>query len=83
MTSGLAASTAVGVVVTHQNQQQTRRNNACFAAGTKLLTPDGPKAIEEFKVGDPILSRSEYDPNGPLQEKLVEEAFCSRRRSCT
>ncbi len=30
---------------------------ACFVAGTPLLTPDGSKAIEGFKVGDLVLSR--------------------------
>jgi hypothetical protein len=48
---------------------------ACFGAGTPLLTPDGHKAIEKFAVGDAILSRSEYDPAGPLEVKRVEEVF--------
>ncbi|MFO0750610.1 MAG: Hint domain-containing protein [Myxococcota bacterium] len=30
----------------------------CFVAGTAVMTPDGPKAIETFEVGDPILSWS-------------------------
>ena len=40
---------------------------ACFAAGTKLLAPDGPRAIEEFRVGDAITSRNEFVPNGDLR----------------
>src|SRR5262249_51519551 len=48
---------------------------ACFGAGTKLLAPDGPKAIEEFKIGDRITSRSEVDPDGPLEVKVVEQIF--------
>jgi hypothetical protein len=48
---------------------------ACFARGTHLLTPDGSKAIEEFRVGDVILSRDENDPTGPVLCKRVEEVF--------
>ena len=38
-------------------------SNACFAAGTPLLTADGAKPIEQFKVGDMVLSAPEDDPN--------------------
>jgi hypothetical protein len=48
---------------------------ACFAAGTPLLTPTGDKRIEQFQPGDLILSRSELDPNGELEAKVVEEVF--------
>jgi len=34
---------------------------ACFPAGTKLRTPDGWKAVEEFRPGDEIVSRPEDD----------------------
>src|SRR5207248_220422 len=47
----------------------------CFRLGTPLLTPDGDKRIEDFRVGDMILARSEYDPDGPLEVKEVEEVF--------
>ena len=49
--------------------------NTCFAAGTPLLTPDGSKPIEQFKVGDFLLSRDENDPLGPISPKVVEEVF--------
>src|SRR5205807_614531 len=52
-----AALDALGVV---GNVAQVLR--ACFAAGTPLLTPEGSKPIEEFRVGDLVLSRSEYHP---------------------
>src|SRR5262249_28611248 len=48
---------------------------ACFAAGTPLLTPDGSKPIEQFRPGDLVLSRSEFDPEGPVEPKVVEEVF--------
>jgi hypothetical protein len=47
----------------------------CFASGTPLLTPDGSKPIEEFRPGDAVLSRSEFDPEGPVAVKVVEEVF--------
>lgn len=48
---------------------------ACFAAGTPLLTPYGSKPIEQFREGDELLSRSEHDPEGPVEVKRVEEVF--------
>jgi Pretoxin HINT domain len=48
---------------------------ACFLAGTPLLTPDGGKLIEEFKIGDEILSRPEHDPAAEVTTKRVEEVF--------
>jgi hypothetical protein len=50
---------------------------ACFAAGTPLLTPDGHKAIDQFKVGDWILSAPEDNPEAPPEAKRVEEVFTS------
>jgi hypothetical protein len=48
---------------------------ACFAAGTPLLTPDGHKPIEQFKVGDWILSAPEDNLEAPPEAKRVEEVF--------
>src|SRR5262249_44520593 len=48
---------------------------SCFAARTPILTPDGFKFIEDLKVGDLVLSRSEFDPEGPVEAKVVEEVF--------
>jgi hypothetical protein len=53
---------------------------ACFAAGMPLRTPEGSKPIEQFRVGDLILSRSEFDPDGPLEAKVVEEVFVRTAR---
>jgi intein/homing endonuclease len=41
----------------------------------ELLTPTGYKRIEDFKPGDLIISRSESDPDGPLEVKEVEAVF--------
>jgi Pretoxin HINT domain len=48
---------------------------SCFAAGTPLLTPDGSKLIEKFVARGFVLSRSEFDLEGPLAAKVVEEVF--------
>jgi hypothetical protein len=47
----------------------------CFVAGTPLLTPDGAKAIEQFQVGDLVLSRDEHNVEGAVEAKAVEEVF--------
>ena len=49
--------------------------HSCFAAGTELLTPDGPRRIELIKAGDSVLSRHEDFPDSPVEAKLVEETF--------
>jgi hypothetical protein len=48
---------------------------ACFAAKTPLLTPDGHKFIECFRPGDQILTRAEDDPSAPVEVSTVEEVF--------
>jgi hypothetical protein len=44
-------------------------------AGTPLLTPSGSKLIEEFRVGDLVLSRDQGGPDGAAEAKAVEELF--------
>ncbi|MFM8933353.1 MAG: polymorphic toxin-type HINT domain-containing protein, partial [Gemmataceae bacterium] len=47
----------------------------CFAAGTPIRTTSGSILIENLKVGDTVLSRNEFDPNGQVDEKIVEDVF--------
>ena len=47
----------------------------CFAAGTPVLTPAGPRPIESLKAGDLVLSRSEFDPTGDVGPRRIEEVF--------
>jgi hypothetical protein len=54
--------------------------SACFRAGTPLLTPDGDMQIERFRRGDLILTRSEWDSNGPLEVKRVLRTFTTLAR---
>jgi len=50
-------------------------DKACFAAGTRICTPDGHKLIEQFQPGDLVLSRHENDPEGLIEVKVVEAVF--------
>jgi hypothetical protein len=47
----------------------------CFTGDTPLLTPEGSKRIDEFRIGDKLLSQSEFAPDGAVEEKQVEEIF--------
>ncbi|WP_145244004.1 polymorphic toxin-type HINT domain-containing protein [Urbifossiella limnaea] len=47
----------------------------CFAAGTKLLTRAGWRAVEDIRAGDEVLAQGEYDPAGVAEWKAVEETF--------
>jgi hypothetical protein len=54
---------------------------ACFAAGTSLYDSwTTAKPIEQFQVGDTILSRDENDPAGLPVLKQVEEVFVGQAR---
>lgn len=69
------AKMAGGIAISKSKWLQSKLFAACFAAGTKLLTPEGYKNIEEFNVGDLVLSRDETNPNGPVEPRRVEETF--------
>lgn len=45
----------------------------CFAAGTPVMTPAGPRPIEELQEGDLVLARDEHNVEGELAAKRVEE----------
>lgn len=75
---GLALDLAV--IGLSGNYGYTYQGGNCFPAGTPLLTPTGDKAIEKFRVGDQVLSRSELDLNGELESKVVEEVFVRTAR---
>jgi hypothetical protein len=50
-------------------------NAGCFAAGTKLWTPEGYRAVEDLVPGDVVYARSEYNPEGPVAGRVVEAKF--------
>lgn len=47
----------------------------CFAAGTKLWTPEGYRNVEEIGEGEKVFSRNEWDPHGAIESKVVEMRF--------
>lgn len=47
----------------------------CFAAGTPVECEFGSKAIETIVPGDKVWSRDEWDLNGKIELKVVEEVF--------
>ncbi|WP_162661727.1 polymorphic toxin-type HINT domain-containing protein [Tuwongella immobilis] len=50
-------------------------NAGCFAAGTKLWTPDGYRAVETLQPGDLVYSRDEHDPLAPIEARVIEQIF--------
>jgi hypothetical protein len=50
-------------------------NAGCFAAGTKLWTPQGYRHVEDLQPGEWVYARAEHDPYGPIAAKLVEAKF--------
>jgi len=57
---------------------------ACFAAGTKVITEIGPngettsRSIEDLRVGDFVVSRSELDPCAALERRRVLSRIVTR-----
>ncbi|MHC5544336.1 Hint domain-containing protein, partial [Singulisphaera rosea] len=55
----------------YEKQKDKKPNTGqCFAAGTIVLTPRGPRPIETLRPGDALLSRAELD--GPSSTDIVE-----------
>ena len=50
-----------------------------YKAGTKVLTEDGEKNIEDIEVGDMVLAKSEFDVNGELAYKEVTALYTNYR----
>ncbi len=50
---------------------------SCFTAGTPIVVDfaGSSRSVEDLRVGDLVLARSEHDPAGPLELKRVEETF--------
>ncbi|WNW12251.1 hemagglutinin repeat-containing protein [Pseudomonas sp. DTU_2021_1001937_2_SI_NGA_ILE_001] len=71
----LIASVIIGSITIRKNKDSSHENNAsrettapnnqkpkepcCFAAGTKVSTPDGDRTIESLKVGDVVWTKPE------------------------
>jgi hypothetical protein len=48
---------------------------ACFTAEAPIPCEGGHKRADEVREGDPLWSLDEFDPDGPIQLKRVEEVF--------
>ena len=48
---------------------------SCFIKDTPLLTPSGYKPIQDFQLGDQILSADENDPECRVGVRYVEDVF--------
>jgi RHS repeat-associated protein len=70
---GNALKAGLGMLGAAGNLGQLQK--ICFAAGTPLLTPTGDKLIEQFRVGDWILTAPEDNPEAPPEASQVEEVF--------
>lgn len=55
----------------------TKKGCNCFTAGTKVLTDEGEKPIEEIEVGDKVLSKNEE--TGEQAYKEVLNLFRNKR----
>ncbi|WP_276570661.1 polymorphic toxin-type HINT domain-containing protein, partial [Paenibacillus alvei] len=51
----------------------------CFTAGTKVLTDEGEKNIEDIEVGDKVLAKPEGDPDRDLAYKEVTNLYRNQR----
>ena len=79
--SNLAALFFVGSVKgTSSNVLKGKFNSCnCFTKGTKVLTDEGEKPIEEIEVGDKVLAKSEINPEGELGYKEVTALYRNQR----
>ncbi len=50
-----------------------------FTAGTKVLTDEGEKNIEDIEVGDKVLAKDENNPDGELACKEVKALYRNQR----
>jgi hypothetical protein len=55
----------------------------CFAAETPMRTAWGSVRADEVRAGMELLSRDEYNPEGPVEPKVVEEVFVREGLICT
>src|SRR5207249_4134180 len=55
-----------------------RMFDPCFAEGTLIDDRYGGRPIEQIKKGDKVYAQSEFDPEGGVEEKEVEEVFVNQ-----
>ena len=68
-------STNVPVVTDTIKVEETVPQQACFVAGTPIVTRDGFKPIEDVRIGDEVACKSDGDPRGELFWRIVDQLF--------
>jgi hypothetical protein len=53
-------------------------DKTCFRAGTPLVCEGGHRPVEDLRKGDKLAARDEFDPDGPIEFKAIEEVFVRR-----
>jgi hypothetical protein len=77
----IAVNKALGTKKTNNRKTNANKDCNCFTIGTKVLTENGEKSIEEVEIGDKVLSRDEktgeqsYKEVEWLFEKEVDEIY--------
>lgn len=56
------------------------KSRQCLKENTFVDTPDGPKMIQDFKVGDKLYSYNFLEEK--IEEDMVSDAWCSGDRQC-
>jgi intein/homing endonuclease len=65
----------------HENQNNIiLKSRQCLPGDTYVDTPDGPKAIKDFKVGDEVYSYNLL--SSEVEIDTVYDAWCSGNRQC-
>lgn len=83
---GRSTTTKNGKSISTRNnnikKSKSSKNNTgcnCFTAGTKVLTDEGEKNIEDIEVGDMVLAKDENKPDGELAYKEVTALYRNQR----
>lgn len=50
--------------------EQGAEKGGCFVSGTSVLTPSGPRSIEELRVGDEVLGRASPDSPAEVRTRV-------------
>ncbi|WP_018756419.1 polymorphic toxin-type HINT domain-containing protein [Paenibacillus terrigena] len=70
---GIALVEGVTSIKSGSNSLKRQNECQCFIAGTKVMTDEGEKPIEEIEVGDKVLAKD--DDTGEIAYKEVEWLF--------
>lgn len=69
----MVAGNAIQIGMDRADAKRVERSCNCFTAGTKVLTNEGDKPIEEIEVGDKVLAKD--DVTGEVAYQEVTDTF--------